>query len=157
MATADRQRQGRRVADFGRDAEDEFVFADDGAAEEPAGKRPRGALLAVGQLVELVRELIEKQTGAAKDLKEKARPNESITGDAYVRTAFQTVLSNQHQRELFLETASVPQNWPRLKPLFGAPPYHFLFADDANMLRATGVSRGRVNMVYDTQDPVSAL
>lgn len=162
---ADRQRQGRRISELGRDAEEEFVIGVDEddrppVQEEeeditvlPARKRSRGVLQTIEQLVNMVRALIKKQTDAAIEMQERAIPNEPITGDAYVRTAFQTILANQHQRQLFMETAGVPRNWPRLKPLFGAPPYHFLFTEDAGMLRATGVSRGRQNMVYENEDP----
>ena len=162
---ADRQRQGRRISELGRDADEEFVLGvDDDARQQetvededdtrlPTRKRARLVLQTIEQLVGLVRGLIKKQTDAALELQRRAIPNEPITGDAYVRTAFQTVLSNQHQRQLFIETASNPLHWPRLKPLFGAPPYHFLFTEDAGMLRATGVSRGRQNMVYENEDP----
>jgi len=39
--------------------------------------------------------------------------------------------------------------WPRLRALFGAPPYSFLRSEDGGMLRAAGIAAGRSKMAHD--------
>ena len=60
------------------------------------------------------------------------------------------LLTDAQQRELFIKFASKPVAWPRIRPLVGSPPYHFLMPQDAGMLNASGFARGRINMTYDT-------
>tara|TARA_Y100000817_G_scaffold297436_1_gene273772 strand:- start:2432 stop:3361 length:930 start_codon:yes stop_codon:yes gene_type:complete len=81
-------------------------------------------------------------------------PNTSIAGDSNARTAFYTLLSHTQQRVVFLNVASNMQNWPRLRALFGAPPYSFLRSDDAHMLRAAGIAPSRSNMAHEEQKVV---
>ena len=161
---AGRPRQGRRIEELGRDPEEEFELAQDARDDaEQSGtlgelrlvaprRNPRQQMLTtVGDILQFCRDLVAKQVERALDLRDAAKPNEQITGDALVRTAFQTLLPNATQRQLFLETVSNPKTWPRVKPLFGAPPYHFAGAgcgDDAG--RHLGV--GRMN--YTEQNPM---
>ena len=65
--------------------------------------------------------------------------------------------SQMRSGTLFLETAGNPQTWPRLKTLFGAPPYHFLRPEDAGAIRAAGLSKGRSHMAYQTDDPLQTV
>ena len=81
---------------------------------------------------------------------ERALPNSTLPGDAQVRSAFYTLLPPQQQREVFLEFVSQVDAWPRVRSLFGAPPYGFLLPGDAWNLNAGGFAAGRANMAYDT-------
>ena len=123
----------------------------------PRRRQGRRLLTTVGDVLELCRELSTAQLEKAFDLGSDAKPNEAISGDAVVKTAIQTLLPDTQQRDLFLELASNPKTWPRLKPFFGAPPYHFLREQDAGLMRATGMSRGRTHMAYDAQNPFLAV
>ncbi len=78
------------------------------------------------------------------------KPNVLCGGDERARSMFYTLLPDLHQSRLFCLIAVQPEAWPRLKPLFGAPPYGFLGKADNSMLRATGISAGRVNIGYDS-------
>lgn len=82
-------------------------------------------------------------------------PNTPIVGDGSARTAFLLLLTDGQQRELFLDFASKPVTWPRLKPLVGAPPYHFLQPQDAGVLNAAGFARGRAHMTYESGSRVA--
>lgn len=80
---------------------------------------------------------------------ERPPMNEAISGDAHARKTVVTLLPDQFVRLLFLEVAKARDAWPRVRPLFGAPPYHFLRPEDAGLLRAGGIAAGRTNMSYD--------
>lgn len=81
---------------------------------------------------------------------EKPGHNEAIAGDSNARRAMLTLLPKQFVRELFLRFTRRREAWPRLAPLFGAPPYAFLLPQDAGLVRAAGIAHGRVHMAYDT-------
>ena len=170
IALAERERQGRRIQEFGKDAVEEYIpevgeitdprkrlEREDEKNNEDAsvGKKRRAGrvLKTMGEIMELVKNLVEHQIDRAYEMRSEAIPNEPITGDSMARTAFQTLLVNEQQRRLFLDVSKNSVSWPRLKPIFGAPPYHFLIAEDSGMLRATGISMGRVNMVYGNENP----
>jgi hypothetical protein len=85
--------------------------------------------------------------------REDASASTALTGDAEARRAFHTLLPIPVQRGLFLEFARRVEAWPRLSPLFGAPPYDFLLPGDASELMAGGFSAGRVNMTHETRRP----
>ena len=108
---------------------------------------PKG-LRTVGDAYQLCEELVYKQLLLAKERKPSA--NVSLPGDAASRAAFLLLLPDQSQRELFLKTVRDPTSWPRIRTLFGAPPFHFLMPEDAGMLRAAGFARNRTNMTYET-------
>lgn len=105
-----------------------------------------GAIRTVGGAQARVEALIERQLARARD--ERAEPNVRVRGDAQVRNAFLTLLPEAHQRLVFLRVAEAPAAWPRLRALFGAPPYDFLHPDDASTLRAAGFAHRRVHMAH---------
>lgn len=102
---------------------------------------------ALGDIRRFCAELLAEQIRLAAE--QRVPPNAEMRGDKAARATVALLLSDVLQRELFLEIAREPSNWPRLRPLFGAPPYHFLHASDAVFLRAAGFAAGRVNMAYD--------
>jgi len=101
----------------------------------------------VADAVESMRTLMLQQIQSAGE--QGTKPNEVAEGDSAVRVVFYTVLPYAQQRSLFLEIAQNPRAWPRLRGLFGAPPYQFLGAEDAWALRAAGIARGRTHMGYE--------
>ena len=116
---------------------------------ENVAKRKRGEqrLNTIADAVEYCRDLIKIQLERAKD--QRAPMNEAIYGDAHSRKAVTTLLPEQFIRELFLETTRSIENLPRIRPLFGVPPYNFLRPEDAGLIRAGGIASGRTNMTYD--------
>ena len=104
----------------------------------------------VGELSELVSRLVDAQVDLG--VERRVAPNETTLGDSKVRSVFYTLLPTFVQRLVFLRVAGKPRAWPRLRGIFGAPPYAFLFADDAVNLRAAGIARGRVNIASDQQN-----
>ena len=97
---------------------------------------------------ELVTTALNKQLDAA--LREQPSPNVAMDTDAAVRRTFYTVLTDAQQRSVFVKFASNMRAWPRLLPLFGAPPYGFLNTGDAYMLHAAGIASSRTKMTYDS-------
>ena len=116
---------------------------------ENVAKRKRGEqrLDTISDAVEYCRDLIRIQLNRAKD--QRAPMNEAIYGDAQARKAVMTLLPNHFIRELFLETTRTMDNMPRIRPLFGTPPFNFLRPEDAGLIRAGGIASGRTNMTYD--------
>lgn len=112
-----------------------------------------GALRTTGDAYQVCKALFDEQLDRA--MESKPLPNQSITGDSSARTAFLLLLNDSQQRRLFLEFASRPVTWPRIKPLIGSPPFHFLMPQDAGVLNAAGFSRGRINMTYDSAGSVA--
>ncbi len=108
----------------------------------------------IGEASEYCETLIEKQLERA----EKGDPtmNESIYGDGHARRAITTLLPDELIRRLFLKTSRNPKAWPRLRPLFGTPPYNFLRPEDAGLVRAAGMSAGRTNMTYERAGETAA-
>ena len=112
-----------------------------------------GGLRTAGDAYLVCQALFEEQLELAAA--HKPPPNTAISGDSSARSAFQLLLTDAQQRELFLHTASNQRSWPRLRALVGAPPYHFLMPQDAAILSASGFARGRVNMTYDSVGQVA--
>jgi len=108
------------------------------------GGRPIETL---GDAVDHVRVVMDRQIERGQS--DGFTPNQSITGDTAARTTFYTLLPDRQQREVFMHVAGDMRNWPRLRALFGAPPYNFLHSEDGNMLRAAGIAAGRSSMSYD--------
>ena len=106
-----------------------------------------GTSRTVADAVDNIRALMERQIARAKE--DSVKPNEVADGDGPVRVTFYTVLPYAQQRSLFLEMASQQRVWPRLRGLFGAPPYQFLGPEDAWALRAAGIAHNRTNMGYE--------
>lgn len=102
-----------------------------------------------GDAFEACLDLLRTQLQKADML--KPTPNESIEGDTSARTTMLMLLNDHQRRRLFLHIANDMTNWPRLRPLFGAPPYSFLKSGDALALRAAGFSSRRSNMGYEGQ------
>lgn len=101
----------------------------------------------IGEALAHISDIFDRQISTATEL--GVPNNEPIPGDAAARGVFYTLLPESYQRRVFLSTASNARSWPRLRSLFGAPPYSFLGPQDAGMLRATGIAVTRQNMTYD--------
>lgn len=116
--------------------------------DDGLGKRKRGEqkLDTVADAVEYCRSLIQVQLDRAAD--ERVPMNEATHGDAHTRKAITTLLPDHSIRKLFLETTRNPNSMPRVRTLFGAPPYNFLWPEDAGLVRAAGIASGRVHMAY---------
>ena len=105
------------------------------------------AIRTIGEAVEHLHELMDAQVTKALDL--GAPANAACPGDAAARNTFYTLLPDVQQRLVFVRLAGQMRAWPRLRPLFGAPPYGFLRPEDAGLLRAAGIAQGRANMTHD--------
>ena len=105
------------------------------------------ALYHVHEAYEYVDQRIRQQVDAAAIV--KAPNNTPIPGDSSTKTAFYTLLNRNQQRRLFLNASKSEAAWPRLRSLFGAPPYDFLHSEDASGLRAAGIAKRRANMAHD--------
>ncbi len=81
-----------------------------------------------------------------ESIAQKAPPNEEITGDLRVRQAFRLVLSPSEQRAFFHAIVRDQRYWPRIKSLFGNPPFSFLLPEDEGLLRAGGICRNRAHL-----------
>jgi hypothetical protein len=127
----------------GDDADD----ADDDLDDLGVGPGASRALRSIGEAVEHVRLRIDAQIAAAADA--AAEPRVALGGDRAVRVAFYTLLPPPQQRALFLEVMGNVEAWPRVRPLFGAPPYDFLEPGDARRFAAGGFAAGRSNMAHD--------
>lgn len=105
------------------------------------------AIRTLGDAVEHINTIMDRQIDAAVD--QNAPVNEAIRGDAPARTTFYTLLPDPQQRQVFLRVANQVRAWPRLRPLFGAPPFGFLRNEDAGILRAAGIASNRSNMTHE--------
>lgn len=107
------------------------------------------AVTTIGDAMSMLTDRFESQIEKAV---ENLTPfNTPIRGDGEARIAFYTLLPVPHQRRFFLKIASAQRSWPRLRSLFGAPPYGFLHAQDSAMLNATGIARTRAHMAYEEE------
>ena len=127
------ERQERRVAE----AKDNFAKA----------KLIQSRIETIGEAQEYCEALVQKQLERADE--QKPEMNTPIYGDVQARKAIATLLPDEMIRGLFLQTTRTKEAWPRLRSLFGVPPYNFLRPEDAGMVRAAGIASGRVNMTYD--------
>jgi hypothetical protein len=105
-------------------------------------------LQTIGQAREHCAALLKRQLERADQ--QSPPMNAPIYGDAQTRRAVVTLLPDAVVRDLFLQTSRSQKAWPRLRPLFGAPPYVFLRPEDAGLVRASGIATGRTNMTYDS-------
>lgn len=117
-------------------------------------KRMDQRLETVADAMDYCRELIDTQIKRAND--QQANMNESIYGDSQTRKAITTLLPDQYIRRLFLLTVQSRKAWPRMRPLFGTPPYNFLRPEDAGSIRASGIASGRTNMTYGRVNETAA-
>lgn len=91
--------------------------------------------------------LMEDQITRAAE--EEAPANQAISGDSRVHMMLVTLLPLNMQREVFMAVVCRDVAYPRVRTLFGAPPYAFLRTEDAGMLRAAGFAPTRRNVAYD--------
>lgn len=134
------ERQERRVAE----AKDNFAKA----------KLFQSHIETIGEAQEYCEALVQKQLERADE--QKPEMNTPIYGDVQARKAIATLLPDEVIRELFLKTTKRREAWPRLRSLFGVPPYNFLRPEDAGMVRAAGIASGRVNMTYERAGETAA-
>ena len=106
-----------------------------------------GALRTVGDAVQRLRERVQAQVRLATQ--QGTRPTIALGGDRSVRIAFYTLLPPPQQRTLCVELMGQVDLWPRVRHLFGAPPYDFLEPGDASRFSAAGFATGRANMAHD--------
>ena len=78
-------------------------------------------------------------------------PNVAVDGDSAARAAFLMLLTDAHSSaSSSLRFGKDQRAWPRIKPLVGSPPFHFLAAERrGHAQRERGFARGRINMTYD--------
>lgn len=105
------------------------------------------AIRTVGEAMDHITSLMDRQVAMA--IERRAQPNESIGGDASARNTFYTLLPDAQQRLVFMRLATRITAWPRMRPLFGAPPYGFLLPEDAGVMRAAGIAPHRSNMSHE--------
>lgn len=108
----------------------------------------------IGDAHEYCQSLVQKQLERAQ--KQKPTMNTPIYGDMHARKAIATLLPDEIMRQLFLETTRNKEAWPRIRSLFGVPPYNFLRPEDAGMVRASGIASRRVNMTYEKAGETAA-
>ena len=133
-------RGGAADGDSDDDVGDELETSELGAGAS-------GSVETLDEATVLVRNLVQRQIERAREL--NAAPNTSIAGDGVARGVMLLLLPEPMLRRVFLEVAKAPAAWPRIRALFGAPPYHFLLPEDGGTLRAAGFARGRENIAYD--------
>ena len=117
------------------------------AEDNDSQEQSQTAITTIGEAITMLEAKIAQQI--EKAVFENAPFNTPVRGDTETKTAFYTLLPTTQQRLVFLKTASSQRAWPRLRPLFGAPPYGFLTIRDAGILNATGIARTRAHMTYD--------
>lgn len=133
-----------------QEADDGFAQGDyRDAINEGAGLvlRKQQPVRTIADAVEHVQKLLDAQLARATE--QNTRANVAAPGDAGARITFYTLLPDEQQRLVFLRFASQARAWPRLRTLFGAPPYGFLRAEDSGMLRAAGIATNRSNMAHE--------
>jgi hypothetical protein len=91
--------------------------------------------------------LMQEQINRATE--EGTPANQTLSGDSRVHMMLVTLLPMNMQRDVFMSIVSREAAYPRVRTLFGAPPYAFLRAEDAGMLRAAGFASSRRNVAYD--------
>ena len=114
----------------------------------PEAKTTQIYLQTIGQATEYCAELLKRQIAHAEQ--QSPPMNTPIKGDAMTRRAMFTLLPDEMVRSLFLETYTNQNAWPRLRSLFGAPPYAFLRPEDGGFVRAGGIAAGRTHMTDDS-------
>lgn len=85
---------------------------------------------------------------------EHAPENTCVSGDTQFKRMMYTLLPSQYQRQIFIDCCSNRHMWPRLRCLFGAPPYAFLHPGDDGILNATGICAARRNITFQDKQLV---
>lgn len=141
------------AADEGNDDNDDTgaytgtYFDSDLRASVTRNSESDKALYLVHEAYEYVERRVRQQVDAA--VESNAPNNIAVPGDSSTKTAFYTLLNRNQQRLLFLDSSKTERTWPRLRSLFGAPPYGFLHIEDASGLRAGGIAKRRANMAHN--------
>ena len=107
----------------------------------------RTGMQTLGEARAYVRAPMDAQLERAFEL--RPPPNAVMPGDGAARGMLLLLLPEPMMRDVFLQVARTREAWPRLRPLFGAPPYHFLLPQDGGTLRAGGFARDRERMAYE--------
>ena len=103
----------------------------------------------VGQAIDYCTQLLDRQINQA--VLDRVQPNEPANGDTEARAAFLSLLPPKQQRNVFLALVRRTEAWPRIRTLVGSPPFSFLKPEDDGVLRAAGITRGRVHMASSSQ------
>ena len=82
----------------------------------------------------------------AASIEQNVEANTEILGDRSARQGFRLLLYPTEQRAFFQGVVRDVRYWPRVKSLFGNPPYTFLLPQDDGLLRAGGICRNRANL-----------
>lgn len=126
-------------------------------AQESVGRKAkdsRARFTTLQEAVDHCKVLLETQVQRA--IEERAPMNAPINGDASARKAVMTLLPDQFVRELFLHVTRSKDAWPRIRSLFGAPPFNFLRPEDASLFRASGIASHRANMSYERSNETAS-
>lgn len=107
--------------------------------------------IASTELFELLFESCLLQISQARQ--QSLNPSQSLRSDNVIRNNIYTYLTVQDQRSLFIKIASAGHG-DRIRSLFGAPPYSFLFPGEADMLDASAIAPTRVRFSYETANRV---
>lgn len=125
-----------------------------GTTEEQNAARLRTRTMAAASFASLrvtrehiIQQMHEQVTRAVED---GISTNQALAGDNRIHTMLLTLLPANMQREVFMAIVSREAAYPRVRKLFGAPPYAFLRVGDAGMLRAAGFAPSRRNVAYDS-------
>lgn len=157
--SADVASSSRDVPDSGRPTEPTEPTGSTGSTDRadrsvpdsaPAASTPIASATEIVTVADAMAHILERMHAQIDTAIEGNAPlNEAIRGDADVRSVFYTLLPEQFQRQVFIQISREMRSWPRLRPLFGAPPYAFLGPMDMGMLNASGLAHRRTNMTYD--------
>lgn len=104
---------------------------------------PIYAAVTVGEAMMQMQQAIKTQVERAKMASAPAQ--EAIDGDNATRIAFLTLFHVTMQRRIFMQTYT-RDLLPRMRCLFGSPPYGFLRRNDLDALQAKAISSGRANI-----------
>ena len=125
---------------------------DDGSASRHYASHEHALLLATAMfdslrstkehIIDLMRTQVDR--AAVED----TVANEAIAGDHRAHVMLITLLPANMQRDVFMAVVTREAAYPRVRNLFGAPPYAFLRPEDAGMLRAEGFASSRRNVAY---------
>lgn len=116
-------------------------------ATAPPRSAPSVAFDSLRAVREHITEMMQEQVARASE--EGTPANQALAGDGRAHLMLMTLLPTNLQRAVFLAVVSREAAYPRVRTLFGAPPYAFLRAEDAGMLRAAGFAASRRNVAYD--------
>ena len=110
------------------------------------------AITTIGEAFDRCEELMRLQVDKAAS--QGAKANEDVGGDSRARRMSATLLPLEDLRILFFKIVRDRRALPRVRSLFGSPPYAFLRPEDAGALRAGGFAVGRSNMAYSNNHAI---